>query len=545
MSYPNHPTSNIKDAFSSNFSDYTTASSGNISPDPPDNLSKYLFASLAISHFHNVQAYKDVANKPPILPQDSITPPTILTLSPVLPPSPLFDPRHFFVPEELLPPKKQIHPPSSSSTTLSNSSRKQSYILVPPSFSTYTPTPTQIYELGKSSIKMRVKHHEKQVESNLSYLEELSFHYIEKMEERLMPPKRTSTSEAPAMTQVAIRKLVADSVTIALKAQVATMANTNNYNRNSGLRRTPIARKCTYEKFMSCQPFYFNGGRGLRQRDLISLYVFTMVMDMLNLLVKDEINKEKAFKYHFGCKQLRITHLCFAGDLIMLCNRHIVSVKTLKKALDKFSAISVYWGSVFLLPKAVINEIEGMFKKFLWNNKDSCKGKAKVACLDLCKPKDQGGLGFKSLELWNRTLLVNHLWNVASRKESLWVKWINMVDNNEIDKKFSTSIVWKDVIGGNGKVSWYKTIWHPNCIPKNTFILWIAVKKRLCTQDKMAKSGRRFVSLPEKFKIDTWENLVEDLSSNQNISNVWIVIRNLCLADAVYCIWQESNMRLF
>nr|GEW54793.1 hypothetical protein [Tanacetum cinerariifolium] len=186
MSSPNHPTSNIEDAFSFNFLDYTMASPGNISPDPPDNLSKYLFTSLAISPFHNVQAYNAVANKPPIPPQDPITPPTILTSSPVLPPSPLFDPRHFFVPEELLPPKKQIHPPSSSSTTLSNLSRKQACILVPLSFSTYTPTPPQIYELGKISIKMSVKHHEKQVESILSYLEELSFHYIEKMEERLV-----------------------------------------------------------------------------------------------------------------------------------------------------------------------------------------------------------------------------------------------------------------------------------------------------------------------------------------------------------------------
>nr|GEY32294.1 hypothetical protein [Tanacetum cinerariifolium] len=92
MSSPNHPSSNIEDAFSSNFSDYTTASPGNISPDPPDNLSKYLFASLAILPFHNVQAYNDVANKPHIPPQDLITPPTILTPSPVLPPSPLFDP---------------------------------------------------------------------------------------------------------------------------------------------------------------------------------------------------------------------------------------------------------------------------------------------------------------------------------------------------------------------------------------------------------------------------------------------------------------------
>ncbi|GKB37357.1 hypothetical protein Tco_0882299, partial [Tanacetum coccineum] len=37
-----------------------------------------------------------------------------------------------------------------------------------------------------------------------------------------MPPKRTSTTEAPAMTQAAIRKLVADSVTAALEAQAAT-----------------------------------------------------------------------------------------------------------------------------------------------------------------------------------------------------------------------------------------------------------------------------------------------------------------------------------
>ncbi|GJY44663.1 hypothetical protein Tco_0432876 [Tanacetum coccineum] len=40
-----------------------------------------------------------------------------------------------------------------------------------------------------------------------------------------MPPKRTSTSEAPAMTQVAIRKLVVNNVATALEAQAVTMAN--------------------------------------------------------------------------------------------------------------------------------------------------------------------------------------------------------------------------------------------------------------------------------------------------------------------------------
>ncbi|GJR38039.1 putative reverse transcriptase domain-containing protein [Tanacetum coccineum] len=51
-----------------------------------------------------------------------------------------------------------------------------------------------------------------------------------------MPPKRTSTSEALAMTQAAIKKLVADSVFAALEAQAATMANADNTNRNIGER---------------------------------------------------------------------------------------------------------------------------------------------------------------------------------------------------------------------------------------------------------------------------------------------------------------------
>ncbi|GJV58212.1 hypothetical protein Tco_1459217, partial [Tanacetum coccineum] len=54
-----------------------------------------------------------------------------------------------------------------------------------------------------------------------------------------MPPKGTSTSEASAMTHDAIRKLVADSVAIALEAQATTKAIINNPNKNSGPRKTP------------------------------------------------------------------------------------------------------------------------------------------------------------------------------------------------------------------------------------------------------------------------------------------------------------------
>ncbi|GJZ79329.1 hypothetical protein Tco_0644166 [Tanacetum coccineum] len=144
MSSPNRSTSDLEDAFSSmNILNYTS--------------------ELPISY--------------------PITPPAILTPSPVLPPSLLFDPRYFFVLEELLPPKKRIRSPSSSSTTLLNSSRNQTCNLVSPTSSVYTPNPPQVIEIRKCSDKIYLEHHEKQVKDILNYLDELYLHRIKKMEE--------------------------------------------------------------------------------------------------------------------------------------------------------------------------------------------------------------------------------------------------------------------------------------------------------------------------------------------------------------------------
>ncbi|GJY63334.1 hypothetical protein Tco_0464794 [Tanacetum coccineum] len=167
-------------------SDYFLASSEsssfNSSENSIDNIIPPVFSS-----FYNNPCLKDVqafyAKELPISSPDPITSPAILTPSPVLPPSLLFDPRYFFVPEELLPPKKRICSSSSSSTTLSNSSRNQTCNLVSPSFLVYTSTPPQVFKIGKCLDKMYLKHHEKQVEDILNYLDELSFHRIEKMEE--------------------------------------------------------------------------------------------------------------------------------------------------------------------------------------------------------------------------------------------------------------------------------------------------------------------------------------------------------------------------
>nr|GEY49814.1 reverse transcriptase domain-containing protein [Tanacetum cinerariifolium] len=77
-----------------------------------------------------------------------------------------------------------------------------------------------------------------------------------------MPSKRTPTSAAPAMTQAAIKQLVADSITTALEGQATNMANADNTNRNPEPREAHVPRKCSYKEFMSCQPFIFKGSEG-------------------------------------------------------------------------------------------------------------------------------------------------------------------------------------------------------------------------------------------------------------------------------------------
>ncbi|GKB64225.1 hypothetical protein Tco_0920411 [Tanacetum coccineum] len=250
MSSPNYPTSGIKDAFSSNFLDfipasldYVPASPGKTYSSSSNSFGVVPIASPTLLLFHDDPYMKVLlafyANESPI------PPPTIV------PSSPMFNSQEFFLPEGLLSPKK--HNRSSSSTSA-----------LP-----------QDFEMVESSRKTSVERHEKQIKEILNHLDELSLNCIEHIEDKIkglrkvrksngkMPPKRTSTSKALTMTQAAIRKLVADSVTRALEAQAATMASTSNPNRNTGPTGTPVAKTGNYKEFISCQPFYFNGTEGV------------------------------------------------------------------------------------------------------------------------------------------------------------------------------------------------------------------------------------------------------------------------------------------
>nr|GEX43738.1 hypothetical protein [Tanacetum cinerariifolium] len=93
-------------------------------------------------------------------------------------------------------------------------------------------------------------------------------------------------------------------------------------------------------EFFNSSKLLKEGKRGLRQGDPLSPYLFTLVIEVLNLMIKKNIAANPHFKYHWKCKDLKITHLCFADDLMLFCHGDSKSVAILKKYLEEFGSVS-------------------------------------------------------------------------------------------------------------------------------------------------------------------------------------------------------------
>ena len=138
---------------------------------------------------------------------------------------------------------------------------------------------------------------------------------------------------------------------------------------------------------------------------------------------------------------------------------------------------------------------------------------------------------------------------------------------------FSTSSAWMHFREHKALVPWKHIVWFSGHYPKASFILWLAVKKKLGTQDRLynlALDARCLLcnSQPEThdhlffdcpFSSHVWslvcqkggftsprapwEAFISWVSSNWKGNSLSHKIKKLCLAISIYMLWRERNNR--
>nr|GFA52693.1 putative reverse transcriptase domain, reverse transcriptase zinc-binding domain protein [Tanacetum cinerariifolium] len=85
---------------------------------------------------------------------------------------------------------------------------------------------------------------------------------------------------------------------------------------------------------------FFKGKRGLRQGDPLSPYLFTLVMEILTLMLKRRVSMSNNFTYHNYCSHLNIINLCFADDLFLFAHGDTDSARVIMDSLNEFKNAS-------------------------------------------------------------------------------------------------------------------------------------------------------------------------------------------------------------
>ncbi|XP_019248423.1 PREDICTED: uncharacterized protein LOC109227679 [Nicotiana attenuata] len=188
--------------------------------------------------------------------------------------------------------------------------------------------------------------------------------------------------------------------------------------------------------------------------------------------------------------------------------------------------MQTYWAQIFILPKKVVQLITSVCRTFLWTGSCEASRKALVSWESLCMPRSAGGLKLIDYTLWNRAAICKLIWAVSTRKESLWVQWIHgyYVKNKEIEfmktptqacwlvrkildarkwfgnrnykvelekcskgDKFSIKAAYLSFQPQYPKNQWKNLTMEARQISRHQFILWLAIKQRLATVDRLER----------------------------------------------------------
>ncbi|GFS36470.1 chlorophyll A/B-binding protein 2 [Actinidia rufa] len=391
-----------------------------------------------------------------------------------------------------------------------------------------------------------------------------------------------------------------------------------------------------------------------------------------------KMSRNPDFRHHPKCAEMAISHLAFADDLILFTKGDATSVSLSMECLKKFGVCSglginafksqvfmagvcqedmekiknitgfsmgefpfrcsslsyasrsepiksvlqgveCFWLHILPIPAGDRDKIISLCRNFLWGGKATVSKKPLVAWKEVCKPKQEGGSRFHRTFCMEPSLMTKALWNLESKKDSLWVKWVNHVYTKEvpfreyIPAKDDSQIVrylglirdemvaedgpnqaaldrlihWVDRGSFNvkacyeffrnkgGKPCWTKVVGHRSIMPKHSFILWLSLKERLLTRDKLSDHIEDTACVLCGFPVESlshlffqyqiakqvWTEIKAWLGFNRELSTIKVevkwtfkeargtevqaIAKRIDLACTIYCIWKHRNAKNF
>ena len=196
--------------------------------------------------------------------------------------------------------------------------------------------------------------------------------------------------------------------------------------------------------------------------------------------------------------------------------------------------IQAYWSSIFILPKKVLHEVEDILRRFIWSGPELNKNGAKVAWADICCPHKEGGLGIKDIVVWNKASMVRHIWDLARKKDSLWVKWCHQY-------RLKNKSLW----GGTWST---ETSWTWNKLMKLRSEIWDFIKYKVgngesvwCWFDNWHSEGPLYQKFGYRIVYDAASNLKARMKEFI-VNNDWVLPRAVS-SDLVHVINQWPAYR--
>ena len=92
-----------------------------------------------------------------------------------------------------------------------------------------------------------------------------------------------------------------------------------------------------------------------------------------------------------------------------------------------------------------------MCSAFLWSGSPNSTTREKVSWEDVCKPKNEGGLGIRCMAGTSRVFALCLIWRLLTNSDSLWVAWTrrNLLRNRcfwDVSDKSSGSWIWRKLL---------------------------------------------------------------------------------------------------